>query len=319
VALIGLGGLEISAQVQKADSAQTLKRTAFGQPDIQGAWTAPGPYARDWVGTLEQGAAQISEGAPAARAAAGRGVGAAPTHWMVDGPESQAESWVNRTKVPHLVVDPANGRVPMQAWAAERRDKLRMATNNGADEQGNLNLEDLDPQTRCLPTGPPRSNYAVPYSGYHIVQTRDSVIILSEWNHLHRIILIRQGAAHPRPTVRLYMGDSIGHWEGNTLVVDTTNFNGKTWLDMGGTFHSDALHVVERYTVTDAQTLAYEATLEDRKVFTRPWKIAFEFKRPEKGYEIYEYACHEGNYGLTTIMNIARARKKAAEQGSLPK
>ena len=97
------------------------------------------------------------------------------------------------------------------------------------------------------------------------------------------------------------------------------NFNGKTWLDMGGTFHSDALHIVERYTATDTQTIAYEATLEDSKVFTRPWKIAFEFKRPEKGYEIYEYACHEGNYGLTTIMNIARAKKKAAQQGSVPR
>jgi hypothetical protein len=91
------------------------------------------------------------------------------------------------------------------------------------------------------------------------------------------------------------MGDSIGHWEGSALVVDTTNLNDKTWLDMGGTFHSDALHVVERYTVIDANTINYEATLSDPQVFTKPWKLAFQFKRPEAKYHILEYACHEGN------------------------
>jgi len=131
---------------------------------------------------------------------------------------------------------------------------FRAANTDGADANGDLRIEDLDPQTRCLPAGVPRSNYAVPYSGFHIVQAPGTVTILSEWNHLYRIIPLGQRAQHLPPAIRLYMGDSIGHWDGNTLVVDTTNLNDKTWLDMGGTFHSDALHVIERYTAIDADT-----------------------------------------------------------------
>jgi hypothetical protein len=218
-----------------------------------------------------------------------------------------------------LVVDPPDGKIPLQPWAAQRRTVLRAANTDGADDSGDLKIGDLDPQTRCLPAGVPRSNYAVPYSGYHIIQAPGTVVILSEWNHLYRIIPLDQRAQHLRPTIRLYMGDSIGHWEGSALVVDTTNLNDKTWLDMGGTFHSDALHVVERYTVIDANTINYEATLSDPQVFTKPWKLAFQFKRPEAKYQILEYACHEGNYGLTNILSAARAKKKALTEKTQPK
>jgi len=91
------------------------------------------------------------------------------------------------------------------------------------------------------------------------------------------------------------MGDSRGHWEGNTLVVDVTNNNDKTWWDVVGSFHSDALHIVERYTFVNADTINYEATFEDPKVFTRPFKMSLRFERnKEQGYEQMEFACHEG-------------------------
>src|SRR5260370_41420913 len=98
------------------------------------------------------------------------------------------------------------------------------------------------------------------------------------------------------------MGDSRGHWEGNTLVVDVTNFNDKTWLDMSGTFHSDALHVAERFTIVDPNTLNYEATIEDPKVFTKPWTLTIVRKRAEQGYELFEYACQEGNHALESML-----------------
>src|SRR4029077_5296898 len=101
---------------------------------------------------------------------------------------------------------------------------------------------------------------------------------------------------HLPASMKLYNGDSRGHWEGNTLVVDVTNLNDLTWFDSHGTLHTDALHVVERFTVVDANTINYEVTLDDPKAFTRPWKLAFSFDRVKaKNYEMYEEACVEGN------------------------
>lgn len=230
---------------------------------------------------------------------------------MTDGPENRAASWTKRTKAPQLIVDPPDGKVPVQSSVVAKRQELA-AANTG---RGNVRLENIDPQTRCLPPGVPRSNYAVPYSGYQIIQSPGYVTILSEWNHTYRIIPVN---ARPRvgEAIRLWMGDSQGRWQGNTLIVDTTNLTDKTWLDMGGTFHSNTLHVVERYTRVDADTIAYEATLDDPKVFTRPWKVAFEFKRPEKGYKLFEYACHEGNYGLPNMLSAARAEASAKKTGA---
>jgi hypothetical protein len=105
--------------------------------------------------------------------------------------------------------------------------------------------------------------------------------------------------------VRLWQGDSRGRWEGNTLVVDVTNSNGLTWLDNAGNFFSNALHVVERFTLVDPNTIHYEARIEDPKVYTRPWTIAFALTRnTEPGFELLEVACHEGNYSLENSLSI---------------
>jgi hypothetical protein len=116
------------------------------------------------------------------------------------------------------------------------------------------------------------------------------------------------GRKHVSPAIRTYMGDSVGHWDGSTLVVDTTNFNGRTGVGANGRaiYHSDALHVVERLTRVDANTIQYEARIDDPKTWTRPFTIAFPLKR-DTSYGMFEYACHEGNYGLRNILSAARA------------
>src|SRR5438105_1207148 len=162
---------------------------------------------------------------------------------------------------PGVVVDPPNGKIPYQPWAlAKKKDILEH------------HLFD-DPQAHCWLSGVPRQMYT-PF-GFQILQPPGNVLLLYEAFHSYRIISLG-GLPHPPDAIRMFEGDSRGHWEGDTLVVDVTNQNEKTWFDMAGNFHSDALHVIERYTMADADTIKYEATLEDPKVYTQPMKIAFE-------------------------------------------
>jgi hypothetical protein len=116
------------------------------------------------------------------------------------------------------------------------------------------------------------------------------------------------GRKHLPPAIRTYMGNSIGRWDGTTLVVDTTNFNGRTGIGANGRaiYHSDALHVVEHLTRVDADTMRYEAVIDDPKTWARSFTIAFPLLR-DPGYGMFEYACHEGNYGLRNILSAARA------------
>ena len=153
-----------------------------------------------------------------------------------------------------------------------------------------LKVTDIEPKDRCALEGIPRSNYR---GNFEIIQSPGQVTILYTWNHAYRIIPI-DGRQHAGAAIKLFNGHSVGRWEGNTLVVDVTNLNDLTWFDSHGTHHSDALHVVERWTIVDAKTINYEATMDDPKVFTRPWKIAFPMRRA-RGEEMYEEACLEGN------------------------
>jgi hypothetical protein len=123
-------------------------------------------------------------------------------------------------------------------------------------------------------------------------------VILYEAEHAYRVIRT-DGSGHVPKNIKLWQGDSIGHWEGNTLVVDSTNFNGRTWLDMAGNFTTDSLHVVERYTPVDQNTIQYEAAIEDPTIYTKPWKMTFALRRnTQQGYYILEFACHEGERDL---------------------
>ena len=201
-----------------------------------------------------------------------------------------------------MVVDPPDGKIPLQPWAMDKRAEIMAHQDK---------VEYLDPRVRCLQSGLPRANLPVGYNTYQIVQIPGYVVLLYEWNHMTRLIPL-DGRPHISPKIKMPMGDSRGRWEGNTLVVDVTNFDDRSWvvghgappegapassLTTGhGVFHSEALHVVERFTLIDAETIRYEATIEDPNVFTRPWKIDFNaFTRAPADHQLFEYACHEGN------------------------
>src|SRR5437667_6785367 len=167
------------------------------------------------------------------------------------------------------------GEIPYQPWAARKK------TENVA------NRATADPLTKCYMAGVPRIMYLE--WPFQILQTRDHIGMLFEWTQVYRLIYTN-GTPHD-DRVQPWMGDSRGHWEGDTLVVEVANHNDQTWLDAAGDFHSDALRVVERYTMRDADTIQYEVTIEDPKVFTRPWKISMPFYRQRGMDRILEYHC----------------------------
>ena len=156
-------------------------------------------------------------------------------------------------------------------------------------QQNRANRKTADPsEANCFLPGVPRATY-MPYP-FEIVQTQDSVVIRYEFAHAVRAIPI--GSKHAEGMPAAWMGDSRGHWEGDTLVVDVTNFNDATWFDHAGNFHSDALHVVERFTMTTPDHILYEATIDDPKVFTRPWKMSMPLYRlVDKNAKLLEYEC----------------------------
>ena len=138
--------------------------------------------------------------------------------------------------------------------------------------------------------------------------------MMIEFAHAYRIIPL-DGRPHVGENLKLWQGDSRGRWEGNTLVVDVTNHNDKTWFDIVGDFHSDAMRVVERFTVVDADTIDYEATIEDPKVYTRPWKIVFTAARQkEQGFELMEHSCHEGERAAQRFLSYSSSPKETSQK-----
>jgi hypothetical protein len=208
---------------------------------------------------------------------------------------------------PIVIVEPADGRIPYEPWAAAKRKELL------GDIYTPTKRAHVDPHVRALPDGVPRNNY-VP-GELQITQIPGYVQILYSSNHAYRFIPT-DGRPHLGKNIKLWMGDSRGRWEGNTLVLDVTNFDEGTWLDSHGTFHSDALHVVERWTMVNADRIDYEATLEDPKVFTRSLKIALTINRfKEKGYELWEDSRHEGERDTETILKAGKQDKAAGRTG----
>lgn len=198
-----------------------------------------------------------------------------------------------------VIIDPPDGKLPYQPWAAAEQ-KSRDTPGRGYD----------DPTAHCfVAAGVPRSFY-VP-SPFHIAQTPDHVVFLYERMAWRIVALNRR--THPPDSLRLWQGDSVGRWEGDTLVVETTNFNGKTWLNEVGDVVSHAEHVVERFTAVDADTINYQATVTDPNVYTRPWTIAMPFKR-QRG-ELLEAACHEDNQDLQHLKELRDAEREATKSG----
>ena len=202
--------------------------------------------------------------------------------------EEHGSDGLNTQAGPTLVIDTPDHKIPYQPWALEFRKGIAQRS--------------ISPMAACLPPGVPR--HAIAPAAHQIVQGPGYVMYLLEYSHSYRVIPTT-GAPHPSSDVKLFEGSSRGRWEGNTLVVDVTNLNGLTWLDNAGNFVSDALHVTERFTMVDADTIHYEAQINDPKVFTRPWTMASALLRQtQPGYEIWEQACVEGNQSVTDLIGL---------------
>jgi hypothetical protein len=257
----------------------TVGRTPDGQPDLQGMWTNydSTPFER-----LSDAERPPSE--PAVSTA----------DWLIqDSPKSPRR--------PSMVVDPPDGRVPLKREAIEARDAARRLDPGS--------LEHYGPWERCITRGVPGSMWPSAYNnGHKIIQTAGYVVLYSEMIHEARVIPL--GSQHPPASLRSWNGDSRGHWEGDTLVVDTTHFNGKGWIAthaaagwLRGIRESEAAHIVERLTRVSENTIQYEATIDDPNVYTRPWKLAFPLNKDDR-YRIFEYACHEGNHALENMLRM---------------
>jgi hypothetical protein len=186
----------------------------------------------------------------------------------------------NAPVAPASVVNvPGRELPPYQPWAAKK--VLESFNKRGID----------DPNALCLPPGVPRTALIALFP-LEIIQTPRKIVIVHEYMGVFRLIPLN--AKHPEDLEPTYMGDSVGHWEGDTLVVDVTGFNDKTWLGPTGSFHSEALHVTERYTRVDKDRINYDVIMEDPKVFTKPWTIHSSLMLREET-RIREYTCVENN------------------------
>jgi hypothetical protein len=312
-----LGSLVVSAQ------HSTTSRTSWGDPDLQGIWTSEGdlsvPFERPaifgnrQVLTDQEFAERESRTKgqlrsdnsdfdleTADRSTAGQ-VGSAtspPPHWLERSQTSRRTS---------IVIDPPDGRIPAVTPEAQRR---LASAPRGSGGGGPFNgPEDLATWDRCITRGLPNVIFPTVYNAnIRIVQSPGYIAMTYEMIHETRVIPLAGSANqdHPRlsSAIRQYFGDSRAHWDGDTLVVDVTNFSDKTnYRGSGG-----ALHLTERFTRVGANTLRYEVTADDPHTWARPWTAALDLRSQDQG--MFEYACHEGNYAMRNILAAARAADK---------
>jgi hypothetical protein len=318
--LIKIGALALFAvtalSAQNKASGKT-PRTADGHPDLQGIWNnstrTPLERPSEFAGkpTLTEAEAKVweqkehqaweeldgtSEG-PLHKTKGSEGTGAYNVLFYDMGSGLAKVDGVKRTS---MVIDPPDGKMPPMTPDARDRNRTRAARTAGV-----ANVKERGLSERCIFTsmaGPPMLP-TLYNNNYQIVQTPDTVMIMAE--EIHDARIIRMNTTHLPPNIREWLGDSVGHWEGDTLVVETTNFNDQTHYRGS----SKDLKVTERFTRTDANTIVYKATMEDPSTWTKPWTVELPFAAAPG--PIYEYACHEGNYAIEDI--LGGARKMEAE------
>jgi hypothetical protein len=319
--LILAGPIAAWAQAPKpAAKVWTAPKTPWGDPDLQGTYTSD-----DYIGVGLQRNAQYGnrlylteqeiaqrEGQIANQKATDLEDTVAPNARIGVGPPSH---WAERAKRPpkqtSLIVDPADGKFPELTAEAKLR---RPPVGAGVNDPRPASWEDFSYYIRCITRGVTGSIYPVIYgNGTQIVQAPGFVTILHEMIHEARLIPLDK--PHASSNIRSYMGDSRGHFEGNTLVVETTNFlDNKTSVQGGngaaGPPTTDALRLVERFTRVAPDTINYQVTIDDPKTYTRPFTVAFPIVQ-EPGYQQFEYACHEGNHAMFNSLSGARAQEKA--------
>jgi len=331
--LLGIVALcAIAAATAAAANNWMPPKTAWGDPDLQGAWTSddsigvpferPRRYGTRKLLTDEEYAEREKENVLISNSVQ-KGTIPNAGYWIErEGVDAQPYSsnwteYARRTsRQTSLIVEPEDGHfaslTPQAAY--QRVATIAAARKKPLPES----WEDLSMYARCISRGVLGSMLPVIYgNGTHILQSPGLVVIRYEMIHETRIIPI-DPPDHPRPHlpagIRTYMGDPRGRWEGSTLVVETTNFIGDR-LGIGdngeGVRYSEDLRLIERFTRHDETSIQYEATVNDPKTFTAPWTVAFPITR-ESGYQIFEYACHEGNYAMANMLSEARAEEKAA-------
>jgi hypothetical protein len=304
---VGLSA-SLSAQQKK-----TAPLTPWGEPDLQGTYTnqtltpleRPANlkdkafYTKDEAATLEKQseARRIANADAPPRAG---DVGNYNDFWMEPGTKVVGSLQTS------LVVDPPDGRVPLKKDAEARRDDYAKQESDSFDY--------MSPWDRCITRGIPGAFFPAGYNNaYQIVQSKGYVVIHYEMIHAARIIPT-DNRPHAPASMRTWDGDSVGHWEGNTLVVDIANYNGKGWIATNaaagrikGIPQSESLHVVERFTRMNDRNIDYRVTIDDPNYYTQPWTVSIPLVRDD-AYQIFEYACHEGNKAVEDILRGGRAR-----------
>jgi hypothetical protein len=296
-------------------SAQVPPRTAWGDPDLQGIWPSGQLNTVPFERSVELGTrGELTEAEFAQRAAALQrqaqadatefaSPGAAattplgPSHWLESGRASRRTS---------LIVDPPDGRLPPMTEDGARRARTWPSTNPA---DGYARAQDFNVYDRCITRGVLGSTFPNIYgSGIEILQAPGLVVIRYEMVHETRIVPL-DGRPHVSPAIRSYMGDARGRWDGTTLVVETTNFNGKTGSlarNGNGNPTSEDLRLVERFRRRDADMLDYSVTIDDPRTWVRPWTVSLPLTR-DPDYGMFEYACHEGNYSIANMLRAFRA------------
>ena len=306
------------------EAAYHPPRTPWGDPDLQGKWPsnqmAGVPLQRaESLGTRNvltdeefavrraqaaRQSAQDSEdfdfdnpSVPFGQVGGGQ---SPPQHWFERGePQRQAS----------LIVDPPNGRMPAMTAAAQQREAQRRAER--ASRGPTDSYTDFTLYERCITRGVVGSILPGGYNnGNQIVQSPGYVTIVNEMIHESRIVPL-DGRAHLGPAIRNYVGDSRGRWDGETLVVETTNFNDRPGVGMNDIGPTEALKITERFSRTSATAISYSITIDDAMTWTAPFTIQYQLKRDDR-YGMFEYACHEGNYALPNILSGARAGDRAS-------
>ena len=293
-----VGQVPTAAAKTTAVKPWTAPRTPDGQPDLQGMWLNfdSTPFERP-----------ATEPRPVAEPTA---------PGQISGfTEDTATRSARRRS---LVVDPPDGKVPVMPWAEAKRDYNLAHLGDSWEHHGTWE--------RCITRSVPGGIFPTGYnSAYQILQTPGYVVILYEMIHEARLIPL-DGRPHVPQNIRLWNGDPRGRWEVQTLVVETTNYNDKGSISTNaatgrikGVPQSEALQVVERFTRIDANTINYEVTIVDPKVYTQPWTVAMPLNRDET-YRMFEYSCHEGNDNyMKSAIGGGRAEEKAAEEAAKQK
>lgn len=300
--LAGVAALAGDVRAQRPSPAApwTHPRTAWGDPDLEGVWTSDNNFSIPFERPAEVADKEFLDGRELEEALARRSrtiaavadggvVGARPSHWY--------ENLSAKSRRSSLLIDPTNGRLPSLTADARARAAAEVAARKGrgpSDSWTDRSLWD-----RCITVGLPAAMFPTGYNNnVQILQAPGYVTITHEMMHDTRIVPL-DGRPHVSPLIRHYMGDSRGRWDGETLVVDVTNFHPAT--NYRGS--RDTLHLIERYTRVAVDQVRYDVTIDDPQTFERPWTAVLDLAAQK---DMYEYACHEGNRGLEHILRAAR-------------